>query len=259
MKRIAKTALFAALAAALLSSVPVPSALAAGPGSKAVTKGTARAEAELAALGVPLQKDPDGNVRWIEAREGELTDQAIGMLPLLPRLEWLEIGNGVITPGGMRHLANCTSLKRLYVYDVLLKGDALPWLSGLAGLEALSLQRTGIDGKFLRNLKAEGTLKVLNLSGNAIGDADIDGITRFENLEVLALADTGVTGDGVRKLEGMQRLNELNLSRCTLHDYDLTAFLSMPNLRIVYAEGCDISDMAIGNVVARFPMLAIFR
>jgi hypothetical protein len=33
----------------------------------------------------------------------------------------------------------------------------------------------------------------------------------------------------------------------------------MPNLRIVYAAGCSISDVALFSVIARFPMLAIFR
>jgi len=30
----------------------------------------------------------------------------MSLLPLLPKLEWLEIGNGIITPNGMKHLGN---------------------------------------------------------------------------------------------------------------------------------------------------------
>jgi hypothetical protein len=33
----------------------------------------------------------------------------------------------------------------------------------------------------------------------------------------------------------------------------------MPNLRIVFAAGCRLSDIAVQGVIARFPMLAIFR
>ena len=57
----------------------------------------------------------------------------------------------------------------------------------------------------------------------------------------------------------MQSLNELNLVNSSIHDRDLEYFLTMPNLRIVYAAGCYLSDMAVQQIVARFPMLAIFR
>lgn len=220
---------------------------------------TLQAADQLEALGVPLQKDPDGIVRWIEARNGELNDEAMSLLPMLPKLEWLEIGNGTVTLAGLKNLEKCVSLKRLYVHDINLKGGELAWLSALKKLEALSLQRTAIDGKFLKHLNTVDSLKVLNLSENSIDDDDMDGIARFKNLEVLALADTQITGNGIGKLTEMNRLNELNISNCAVMDYDLNYFLSMPNLRIVYAEGCNLNDMAIGSVVMRFPMLAIFR
>jgi hypothetical protein len=84
-------------------------------------------------------------------------------------------------------------------------------------------------------------------------------IARFKNLEVLALADTHITGSGIGQIKGMARLNELNIRNCSIQDYDLSYFLSMPNLRIVYAEGCHLSDFAVGGIIARFPSLAIFR
>jgi hypothetical protein len=97
------------------------------------------------------------------------------------------------------------------------------------------------------------------LSENGINDEDLERVARFKKLEVLALAETKITGEGIRKLEGMERLNELNIKRCAVFDYDLNSFLTMPNLRIVYAEGCSLSDWAIGSVIAQFPMLAIFQ
>jgi hypothetical protein len=135
----------------------------------------------------------------------------------------------------------------------------LEWLSSLDKLAALSLQRTKINGKFLTHLNAVDSLKVLNLSGDSIADDDMARIARFKNLEVLALEDTEITGSGINELEGMARLNELNIENCAIGDNDLSVFMSMPNLRIVYAEGCSLSDFAIGNIIARFPELAIFR
>jgi hypothetical protein len=216
------------------------------------------AVAALAKLGVPLQKDNQGVVRWIEAANAEFSDEAMEYLPGLPKLEWLEIGGGKVTPSGIAKLKGCPLLVRLYIHDIKLGNDELTWLSSLTKMEALSLARTGIDGKVLKNLTA-GDLAVLNLSGNDIGDDDMAQIARLKNLEVLALADTKITGAGITKLEGMKRLNEFNIIRCNVRDSDLEPFLSMPNLRIVYAEGCNISAIGIQNVTSRFPMLAIFH
>jgi Leucine-rich repeat (LRR) protein len=232
--------------------------LPAQPGSAKPTKGEPDAVAALTRLGIPLQHDSHGVVRWIEATKGELNDESMRYLPALPGLEWLEIGGGHVTSSGIANLKNCPSLRRLYVHDINLAGDALPWLSELKNLEALSLQRTGIDGAVLKNLKSP-SLAVLNLSGNKIIDADMAQIASLKGLEVLSLADTKITGAGIAKLEGMNSLNELNLMNCGILDADIEYFLSMPNLRIVYAAGCNISDVAIAGVVARFPMLAIFK
>jgi internalin A len=216
------------------------------------------AAAELTRLGVPLQRDSQGVVRWIEATKGEMTDEALRLLPGLPALEWLEIAGGNVTAPGIANLKKCPLLRRLYVHDVTIGGDSLPWLSDLKNLEALSLQRTGMDGTALKNLKSPN-LAVLNLSGNKIVDQDMELVAQLKGLEVLALADTKVTGPGIEKLQGMSSLNELNLMNCTIADADIEVFLSMPNLRIVYASGCNLSEIAVASVVARFPMLAIFR
>jgi Leucine-rich repeat (LRR) protein len=259
MKLILKTVLLTTVLAGLFFNPLITANNSTAAETAISSKNTQSAVSELSKLGVPLQKDPEGNVRWIEAREGEFTDESLSLLPKLPKLEWLEIGNGIISPDGMKHVGECKSLKRLYIHDIVLKGAKLDWLSKLDKLEALSLQRTQIDGTFIKYLSTTGTLKVLNLSRDNISDNDMDKIAHFKNLEVLALSDTQVTGAGIKKLEGMTRLNELNISNCTVQDYDLNTFLTMPNLRIVYAEGCNISDMTIGNIVAQFPMLAIFR
>ena len=259
MKFIFKRAVRLAALAAFSFSITLPSGYSFGPAEGSRTRNTDTAVARLKELGIPLQADLSGDVRWIEAKQGELTDNAMSFLPSLPKLEWLEIGNGILSGTGMKHLGKCTALKRLYVHDIDLEGEELEWLKSLTKLEALSLQRTKIDGKALKHLNAVDTLKVLNLSENNITDEDMAQVARHKNLEVLALAETKITGTGIKDLEGMARLNELNIVKCAVFDYDLNTFLTMPNLRIVYAEGCSLSDWAIASVIARFPTLAIFR
>jgi hypothetical protein len=198
--------------------------------------------AALTKMGVPLQRDANGRVRWIEAVKGELSDQAMHHLPGLPQLEWLEIGHGNVTALGMS-----------------LGNDPLAWLSHLTRLEALSLQRLGITGRVLRNLKAAETLAVLNLSDSNVTDADLAEVARLKGLEVLALKNTKITGAGLAHLKGMAKLNVMNLADCAVGDADLEPFMSMPNLRIVYAVGSKISEAAVKDYGQKLPMLSIFR
>lgn len=258
MKFLSRILIIAAFALTACANLP-PTAAQDAKTSKtqAVSGKEEEAVSALSKLGVPLHRDPAGVVRWIEAKKGEMTDEAMAHLPALSKLEWLEIGGGKVSAAGAAHLKGCTELRRLYIYDINLAGDKLQWLAALTKLEALSLQRTGIDASIMENIKAPG-LVVLNLSGNPVGNDILEAAARIKELEVLALADTKVNGQGLEKLRGMQRLNELNLMRCSIHDNEIEVFLSMPNLRIVYAEGCPLSDYGIQAVIVRFPTLAIF-
>ncbi len=222
------------------------------------SEGEPSAVVALTALRVPLERDTHGQVRWIEAANGEMSDEAMRYLPDLSVLEWLEIGGGAVTAAGMANLESCPSIRRLYVHDIDLSDDGLTWLSGLPLLRALSLQRTRITGWVLANLKVQGTLSVLNLSDNEITNADMGKISRFTGLEVLALANTKVTGSGLAGLRDLKRLNVLNLEGCRVSDVDLEHLMSLPSLRIVYAAGCGIGDKAIKDLNRELPMLSIF-
>ncbi len=212
----------------------------------------------LTGLGVPFGLDPSGRLRWIEAVNGEISDEAMQHLAALPNLEWLEIGGGKVTAAGTEYLKGCLALKRLYIHDVDLSKDPLTWIANLR-LEALSLQRTGVNAAALRQLKAAVMLIVLNLSEDGVTDEQMSVVSRFTNLEVLALQNSRITGAGLAELRGMKRLNVLNLVNCRIVDSDLSNFVSMPNLRIVHAAGCNISDQAVKDLTATLSMLAIFR
>lgn len=217
------------------------------------------AVALLEGAGVPLQRDPSGHVRWIEATHGEFNDQTMRCLSGLPSLQWLEIGGGNISAAGILHLKGCPGLTRLYIHDIRLSDAALAVLGSLPRLEALSLPRTGVTGEAIRRLRTPDALRVLNLSDDEISDGDMTQMARFKNLEVLALQNTRVTGAGLDALEGMARLNVLNVGNCRIVDGDLKHFRSMPNLRIVHAVGCNFSDKALDDLKDKLPMLAIFQ
>lgn len=252
MKRMLQAILIAAALVAQFSRASEPR-------GRAEIRDNAQAVAALVKIGVPLERDTMGRVRWIEAVHGEINDEALRQLPGLPLLEWLEIGGGKITQSGVAHLKDCSQLRRLYIHEVRLTDRALSFLGNLQHLEALSLRSTGITGKGLKHLRTTGPLRVLNLTSDDISDQDLAQVAKFESLEVLALQDTKITGAGLANLGGMKRLNVLNLIDCPIGDGDVECFTSMPNLRIVHAAGCNISEKAIEDFKERLPMLAIFK
>ena len=112
-KRLALTAIFALF----LSCHAFPNGNSVDHASNVSSRDIDKAATKLLELGVPLQKDPKGDIRWIEAKKGELRDESIPYLPHLPKLEWLEIGKGRITANGLERLGKCTTLKRLYIFS----------------------------------------------------------------------------------------------------------------------------------------------
>ena len=100
MKHVRQKAMI--VAAVVLLAMDLAYAIPAG--SLAQPKAELGAIQELTKLKIPLQRDSRGVVRWIEATEGELSDEAMRYLPDLSKLEWLEIGGGAITPSGVAHL-----------------------------------------------------------------------------------------------------------------------------------------------------------
>jgi len=213
----------------------------------------------LSRLNVPVHLDVNGSARWIIAAKGEIDDEALSLLPGLYNLEWLEIGGGPATAAGLKYLGQCVSLKRLYLHDINLSGNALTWLSSLKELEALSLYCTDSDGSVLDNIKAANSLTVLNLTKSRIVDEDMNRIARFKKLEVLALPATRITVVGLKKLKGLNSLNVLNMIDCNINDADLPVFLNMPNLRIFFARGGHLSDEAVKSFRLKFSLLSIFR
>ena len=138
MKRILRLILLLGAVTAGLSVPKASAGMAAlDPADKRIDD--AQAIAVLTKLGVPLERDDRGRVRWIEAAGGELNDEAMRCLPLLPMLEWLEIGGGSVTPAGMAHLKGLKKLRVLGLQDTAVEDAGLAHLTGNS-LEEVYLQ-----------------------------------------------------------------------------------------------------------------------
>jgi internalin A len=133
-----------------------------------------------------------------------------------------------ITDVGIENLKGLAQLEKLYLEQTGISDTGLQNLKGLAKLRVLSL-----TGSRITNIDSIGNLSQLeeiDLAGSQITDDGLKSIKRLSNLRILHLADTKITNDGLRWLEGLSHLKELHLSATKISDEGLKYLAKMPRL-----------------------------
>lgn len=219
---------------------------------------------ELAAIdtlrqrGAEIDCDDAQHVRIVELVNTKVTDDDLKLLSEFPCLESLDITGGAITEAGLVNLKGLKDLQRLYLNDLTITNDALANLSDLTKLDVLSLRNTKIDGKGIAHLKQLTQLTVLNLSKTAITNESLKQIQGMTALDTLVLADTAATGAGFAYLQPLKELRTLNVDRCKSLEGHLLKLGGLRQLRMLYVNGCTISDVERGELEDRNGRLAIF-
>ena len=178
----------------------------------------------------------------------DITDWGMRMLSSFPSLEELSI-NAKVTDKGMIHVAQLTSLRRLYFTGATRVTSAgLQHISKLTSLEELYLGQ-GIGDAGLAHLRSLPRLTYLALYGpgftdagmvhvkaipslrifsvhegySRIGDAGLAHIAELPNLEILCLHGMrGITDAGVAHLTKMRSLRKLEIGSSQVTDKGLS-------------------------------------
>ena len=127
-----------------------------------------------------------------------LTDLDVEMLGGFKQLHELNLGGAKITDAALSGFSRLTHLRSLDLSRTEVSGKGIGNLSGLAGLERLSLWQT----RTIRNdasaaLALLPSLQVLDLSETRIGDATLTALAPARRLHHIYLAGTAVTAEGV--------------------------------------------------------------
>ncbi|TKJ41944.1 hypothetical protein CEE36_07770 [candidate division TA06 bacterium B3_TA06] len=136
------------------------------------------------------------------------------------------------------------NLKGLVV--TYLEDRGLRFPRGLENLEKLVLNAPA--GSDLRNIARLKNLKELGLSGEGVGDAELEYIANLENLRVLTLEGTSVTDSDLTYLKGLPNLRKLELSYCNLTDQGLKHIGTLEGLRELYLGGNQITDAGLDHL-----------
>jgi beta-lactamase regulating signal transducer with metallopeptidase domain len=175
--------------------------------------------------GLLASLDDDHNVVSITAGE-VMSDELLGKLRTLPKLRELDIETTRrITPVGLKHLAELSSLQKLMVYRLSHNGAGLgdtvvQNVVGLQSLREFHLQHCGTTDAGLALLATMPQLTVLDVSGEPrLTDAAIASIARLKRLRSLSLnsyvgTEQGwmrFSTDALRSLVGLRDLEHLHL------------------------------------------------
>lgn len=94
---------------------------------------------------------------------------------------------------------------------VPLAADDLIHVGKLTSLEYLGLEGADVTGG-IQYLKSLVALRVLDLSGTSVTEAELTEIAKLRKLERLDLSETAVTGNDLKDLAALSNLTELQLS-----------------------------------------------
>ena len=142
---------------------------------------------------------------------GGQTDEDLALFSACHKIEVLQALNPEFTDAGLRHVANRTNLKRLYLVNAKSIGDTgVAQLRDLTNLEYLWCSGSQITDEGLQTISTLSKLRELNLSYTAVTNQGVQCLGLLQDLR-----DLNLTGSGVRQ-EGYQFLKAA-LPDCTFN------------------------------------------
>jgi outer membrane protein assembly factor BamB len=225
----------------------------------------------------------------------QITDRGIRNLQQAAQLRVLRLTGTAITNDGLQHLtilqhlaaldlevcehvtdAGCQSLGRMHQLKALvlkktgfesqrITAIGLASLSGLNGLESLSLYGNQVDDRGLSKLADLTNLRELDLSLTAISDtglAQLVPLAKLERLELLyseGFAGPQVTDVGLQMLRGHRQLRSLNLVGARITDAGLRLLSHLNQLESLRLANTHLSDAAVARLQQQLPKCRITR
>ncbi len=150
----------------------------------------------------------------------------------------------VVEQGGqVSVLHNRDEIRHVSKIEGLPNGAFLVHAVSLEGLKAVN--DTGLE-----NLTGLAALELLSLEGTGVTDASLEIVSQWKKLFDLELSDTQVTGAGLRHLSALPRLSRLHVRRIALNNSDLVHLVEMPSLAELDLQGTGVTDAGLVTLLS---------
>jgi hypothetical protein len=129
-----------------------------------------------------------------------VTDEGLGQIPHVSRMDWIDLSFCRVTDVGVRHLAGASKLNQLSLERTLITDASLAIVAQFTDLRELDLSRTAVTSAGLQKLAGLRKLEALWLTNTAVDDAVLSVLRQFKSLRTLDVQGTSVTPSAVRAL-----------------------------------------------------------
>ncbi|MBK6468977.1 MAG: hypothetical protein IPF96_20745 [Rhodobacter sp.] len=188
----------------------------------------------------------------------QITDADIGLFQFLPRLGYVALDNTRgLTPEGLAQLADVPELWKLSLRDSEMTDAHMAVVAGLsrvrgldltmngchrcrdartggdAGVDALTLDATGITDAGMAALEGNRTLQILYFARTGVTDAAFVALGTIRTLQTLAFNDTPVNGSGFEHLGGLTGLQEMGMMNTAVDNVAVWYLTKVPSLKTV--------------------------
>jgi hypothetical protein len=147
-------------------------------------------------------------------QDTQATDDGLKFVGQLSQLERLYIWNGrSVTDEGVGHLKSLTKLNYLHLSQASITDEAISHLSEIPSLEGLSMQQNDFSDKALEYAARLPRLKSLIIDNGAqFTDEGMQHVRKMPRLEEFWLQKTGISEEGLKSLHGLNALRRVILS-----------------------------------------------
>jgi Leucine-rich repeat (LRR) protein len=192
----------------------------------------------------------DGEETTLSAPNATVTDEDLGRLAGLDKLEALLLDDVKITDAGLAHLAGLTAITRLHVADetsghAAVGDDGIQALGGLTNLEELGLPSRNATDAAAETLATLTKLKMLNLGVTQMTDAGVERLATLPDLEFLRLGGSQLTDKSMEHFAKMTKLRKLLIHDAPFTDAGLPHLVALENIESLYINGTRITEAGL--------------
>jgi Leucine-rich repeat (LRR) protein len=190
---------------------------------------------------------------------GHLNDQADGILREvgdLTGIEFLCVKAATLTPEGLHHLNEKTTLRGLILDNVQLTDETLGALGAASNLLYLDLKKNPVTDEAVAMLNAFPRLTHLDLENTAITDAGVEYLVGNSTLEQIFLSNTNVTDACLEVLASLPSLQTIKLVETGVSEERAGAFAlgigARPGNKVAPQRSSNPDAPKVGLVMSHF-------
>ena len=182
---------------------------------------------------------------WRLKRMGDRS--GLSLLPQLPKLRWVDIGQVPLVDAEVAVLAQCRQLEDLNLYGRGITDAGARMLTEAPRLRNLTLWDTSITDAGIKFLCQKASLHNLHLRANAaLTTSAMQTLGESTSLGAIAVWDQPLTAAGLRAFSGNTKVDSLGVWNTGLDDEGMKLIAAMPKLTELNLSEAKITDQGIG-------------